>query len=66
MSKNGSFPISFLVNLSTAQLPIMYKLNIDPTEVHQTLGKHILADGFDLTFDLELVSIDTPSKIIMP
>ena len=31
----------------------MYKLNIDPTEVHQTLGKHILADGFDLTFDLE-------------
>ena len=31
----------------------MYKLHIAPTEVHQTLGKHILADGFDLTFDLE-------------
>ena len=42
-----------MVNLTVRQPLIMYKLNIDPTEVHQTLGKHILADGFDLTFDLE-------------
>lgn len=31
----------------------MYKLSISPNEVHETLSKHILADGFDLTFDME-------------
>ena len=53
MNQNEKISISFLVNLSTPQLLFMYKLHIAPTEVHQTLGKHILADGFDLTFDLE-------------
>ena len=43
----------FLGKFVTPQLLFMYKLHIAPTEVHQTLGKHILADGFDLTFDLE-------------
>ncbi len=31
----------------------MYKLSVAPEDVHQVLGKHILADGFDLTFDME-------------
>ncbi|POY35277.1 L-lysine 6-transaminase [Solitalea longa] len=31
----------------------MYNLKIAPTDVHETLGKHILADGFDMIFDLE-------------
>ena len=31
----------------------MYKLSISPNQVQETLSKHILADGFDLTFDLE-------------
>lgn len=31
----------------------MYQLTIKPEQVHQTLAKHILADGFDLTFDME-------------
>jgi L-lysine 6-transaminase len=31
----------------------MYKLTIAPDEVNQTLSKHILADGFDLTYDME-------------
>ena len=31
----------------------MYKLSVQADEVHATLKKHILADGFDLTFDLE-------------
>ena len=31
----------------------MYKLTIAPDEVNQTLGKHILADGFDITYDIE-------------
>ncbi|QKJ29132.1 L-lysine 6-transaminase [Mucilaginibacter mali] len=31
----------------------MYNLNISPEHVGTTLGKHILADGFDLTFDME-------------
>lgn len=31
----------------------MYKLQIPPENVKETLGKHILADGFDLTFDME-------------
>jgi L-lysine 6-transaminase len=31
----------------------MYSLNIAPENVKETLSKHILADGFDLTFDME-------------
>jgi L-lysine 6-transaminase len=31
----------------------MYKLSVLPNQVQQTLSKHILADGFDLTFDME-------------
>ncbi len=32
---------------------IMYKLSVSPAKVHETLRKHILADGFDLIFDME-------------
>jgi L-lysine 6-transaminase len=31
----------------------MYKLTISPEQVQETLSKHILADGYDLTFDME-------------
>lgn len=31
----------------------MYHLNVAPKNVHNVLAKHILADGFDLTFDME-------------
>ncbi|RYY35019.1 MAG: aminotransferase class III-fold pyridoxal phosphate-dependent enzyme, partial [Sphingobacteriaceae bacterium] len=31
----------------------MYNLQITPQNVQDTLQKHILADGFDLTFDME-------------
>jgi L-lysine 6-transaminase len=31
----------------------MYNLNIAPSEVNSVLNKHILTDGFDLTFDME-------------
>lgn len=31
----------------------MYSIEIDPKDVHKTLKKHILADGYDMTFDLE-------------
>ncbi len=31
----------------------MYKLSISPQNVKETLGKHVLADGFDLVFDME-------------
>lgn len=31
----------------------MYKLSIPPEKVQESLSKHILADGFDLTFDME-------------
>lgn len=31
----------------------MYELSIKPQQVAETLGKHILADGLDLTFDME-------------
>jgi L-lysine 6-transaminase len=31
----------------------MYNLSVSPAEVHSVLGQHILADGFDITFDLE-------------
>lgn len=31
----------------------MYKLTISPKQVQESLSKHILADGYDLTFDME-------------
>lgn len=31
----------------------MYKLAVTPREVHEILAKHILADGYDLIFDME-------------
>ncbi|MHA4896530.1 L-lysine 6-transaminase [Pedobacter sp. PWIIR3] len=31
----------------------MYQLNISPELVNETLSKHVLADGFDLTYDME-------------
>lgn len=31
----------------------MYELTITPDQVNETLSKHILADGFDLTYDME-------------
>lgn len=31
----------------------MYQLTVAPDKVNETLGKHILADGFDLTYDME-------------
>lgn len=31
----------------------MYKLSVTPEKVNQELGKHIHADGYDLTFDME-------------
>jgi len=31
----------------------MYKLSVSPEKVQETLRKHILADGYDLTFDME-------------
>ncbi len=31
----------------------MYKLSVSPENVQHTLKKHVLADGFDLTFDME-------------
>jgi L-lysine 6-transaminase len=31
----------------------MYKLQIPPQDVHASLSKHVLADGFDLTFDMK-------------
>jgi len=31
----------------------MYELTVAPDQVNETLSKHILADGFDLTYDME-------------
>ena len=31
----------------------MYKLTIKPSQVSKILGKHILADGLDMVFDME-------------
>ena len=31
----------------------MYKIDVAPGDVHQALAKHILADGYDITFDME-------------
>lgn len=42
----------FLVNLSKSPLA-MYNLSVPPADVQSVLKKHILADGYDLTFDME-------------
>jgi L-lysine 6-transaminase len=34
-------------------IEIMYQLTVAPEQVNETLSKHILADGFDLTYDME-------------
>lgn len=31
----------------------MYKVSISPNQVQETLSKHILADGYDMVFDME-------------
>jgi L-lysine 6-transaminase len=31
----------------------MYKISIPPEDVQSTLNRHVLADGYDLTFDME-------------
>ena len=31
----------------------MYELTVSPGQVKETLSKHILADGLDLTYDME-------------
>jgi L-lysine 6-transaminase len=31
----------------------MYELTVSPELVNEALSKHILADGFDLTYDIE-------------
>lgn len=31
----------------------MYQLSVAPDQVNQALQKHILADGYDLTYDME-------------
>jgi L-lysine 6-transaminase len=31
----------------------MYELTVSPEQVNETLSKHLLADGFDLTYDIE-------------
>ena len=31
----------------------MYKLSVSPDKVQESLSKHVLADGYDLTFDME-------------
>ena len=41
-----------MIFLSLNQSP-MYKLSVAADQVQKTLSKHILADGFDLTFDME-------------
>jgi len=31
----------------------MYQLTVNPEQVNETLSQHVLADGFDLTYDME-------------
>lgn len=42
-----------LLHLSKPNMKNMYKLNVAPAQVTQVLEQHILADGFDLTYDME-------------
>lgn len=34
-------------------IKLMYKVSISPNQVQETLSKHILADGYDMVFDME-------------
>lgn len=43
----------FLLHLVTPKYEFMYQLTVAPDQVNETLSKHILADGFDLTYDME-------------
>lgn len=43
----------FLLHLKIPKYSTMYQLTIAPEKVNETLSKHILADGFDLTYDME-------------
>jgi len=43
----------FLVHLVITKMESMYKLTIPPGEVNEVLSKHILADGYDLTYDID-------------
>lgn len=43
-----------MLHLETPKIEHMYQLTIAPDQVNETLSKHILADGFDLTYDMEL------------
>jgi L-lysine 6-transaminase len=43
----------FLLHLVTPKYEFMYQLTVAPDQVNKTLSKHILADGFDLTYDME-------------
>lgn len=42
-----------LLHLGIPIYLIMYQLNVAPDQVKRTLQQHILADGFDLTYDME-------------
>lgn len=42
-----------LLHLNKPKMKNMYKLNVAPAQVNQVLEQHILADGFDLTYDME-------------
>ena len=42
-----------LLHLRTSKIHNMYKLSVAPDQVNETLQQHILADGFDLTYDIE-------------
>ena len=44
----------FLVHLERTKSEPMYQLTVAPEQVNAALSKHILADGFDLTYDMEL------------
>lgn len=41
------------LHLKIPKYEIMYQLSVAPDQVNQTLQQHILADGFDLTYDIE-------------
>mgnify|MGYP006207336389 FL=1 len=41
------------LHLKIPKYEIMYQLSVAPDQVNQTLQQHILADGFDLTYDME-------------
>lgn len=43
----------FSLHLIEPKYEIMYQLTVTPGQVNETLGKHILADGYDLTYDME-------------